>query len=290
MTDDPGKQSIDSLSSKLRWPKRGILQRTLVLWLVGVILAEVVASGVTWPSVLQTFRSLSSSAAKATATASTQANATATAIATTVQANANATAQANANATATAQAQDQATAQAQDQATATAQAQGQATATAQAVASATAQAQDQATATVVAGVTATAQAQAQATAGVDQTATAGTPIYQDALTDPTNSNTMAANWDQNSHCMFMSDGYHVTKSAGIVNLHGCRESANTYSNLTISVDVRILSGHSGGVFFRVSTDVFNTYTGGYLFEIDSQGDYRISGFNGSVQPLHDWAS
>src|SRR5713226_8877135 len=182
------------------------------------------------------------------------------------------------------------TASAQTAASATAQAQDQATATAQAVASATAQAQDQATATVVAGVTATAQAQAQATAGVDQTATAGTPIYQDALTDPTNSNTMAANWDQNSHCMFMSDGYHVTKSAGIVNLHGCRESANTYSNLTISVDVRILSGHSGGVFFRVSTDVFNTYTGGYLFEIDSQGDYRISGFNGSVQPLHDWAS
>ena len=204
------------------------------------------------------------------------------------QTDASATAQAQDQATA--QAQYQATAQAQDQATATAQAQGQATATAQAVASATAQAQDQATATVVAGVTATAQAQAQATAGVDQTATAGTPIYQDALTDPTNSNTMAANWDQNSHCMFMSDGYHVTKSVGIVNLHGCRESANTYSNLAISVDVRILSGHSGGVFFRVSTDVFNTYTGGYLFEIDSQGDYRISGFNGSVQPLHDWAS
>jgi len=139
-------------------------------------------------------------------------------------------------------------------------------------------------------VTATAQAQAQATAGILQTATAGTPTYQDPLTDATNPDTVAANWDKNNHCTFMSDGYRVTEPVGIVNLHGCRESANTYNNLAISVDVRIISGHSGGVFFRVSTDVLNTYTGGYLFEIDSQGDYRISGFNGSVQPLHDWTS
>ncbi len=182
------------------------------------------------------------------------------------------------------------TATAQAAASVTAQAQDQATATAQAAASATAQAQDQATATVVAGVTATAQAQAQATAGIVQTATAGTPTYQDPLTDATNPDTVAANWDKNNHCTFMSDGYHVTEPVGIVNLHGCREFANMYGNLAISVDVRIISGHSGGVFFRVSTDVLNTYTGGYLFEIDSRGDYRISGFNGSVQPLHDWAS
>jgi len=191
---------------------------------------------------------------------------------------------------ATAQAQDQATATAQDQAAATAQAQGQATATAQAVASATAQAQDQATATVVAGVTATAQAQAQATAGIVQTATAGTPTYQDPLTDATNPDTMAAKWDQNNHCTFMSDGYHVTENVGFVNQHGCRESANMYSNLAIAVDVSIISGRSGGVLFRVSTGVFNTYTGGYLFEINSQGEYKISGFNGSPQPLHDWTA
>ena len=200
------------------------------------------------------------------------------------------TATAQAAASATAQAQDQATVTAQAAASATAQAQDQATATAQADASATAQAQDQATATVVAGVTATAQAQAQATAGIVQTATAGAPTYQDPLTDATNPDTVAANWDKNNHCMFMSDGYHVTEPVGIVNLHGCRESANMYGNLAILVDVSIISGHSAGVFFRVSTDVLNTYTGGYLFEIDSQGDYRISGFNGSVQPLHDWTS
>jgi eukaryotic-like serine/threonine-protein kinase len=199
------------------------------------------------------------------------------------------TATAQAAASATAQAQDQATVTAQAAASATAQAQGQATATVQAVASATAQAQDQATATVVAGVTATAQAQAQATAGIVQTATAGTPTYQDPLTDATNPDTVAANWDKNNHCTFMSDGYHVTEPVGIVNLHGCRESANMYGNLAISVDVSIISGHSGGVFFRVSTDVFNNYMG-YLFEINSQGEYKISGFNGSRQPLHDWTA
>src|SRR5205823_6250543 len=41
----------------------------------------------------------------------------------------------------------------------------------------------------------TAQAKASATAGVIQTATAGQPIYQDALNDPNNSTTQAAQWD-----------------------------------------------------------------------------------------------
>jgi hypothetical protein len=205
-----------------------------------------------------------------------------------------ATALAAAAATATAQgkAQNQATATAQAAASATAQAQAQnqATATAQATLTATAQAQAQATATVIAGVTATAQAQAQATAGVVQTTTAGSPAYQDLLTDSTQSNTVAANWDQDDHCAFMSDGYHVSENLSLVNLHGCRESAYTYSDLAVSVDVKILNGHSGGLFFRVSTDPLNNYTGGYLFEIDSQGNYRISSFNGGAQPLHDWTS
>ncbi len=233
MTDDPGKQSIDSLSSKLRWPKRGILQRTLVLWLVGVILAEVVASGVTWPSVLQTFRSLSSSAAKATATASTQANATATAIATTVQANANATAQANANATATAQAQDQATAQAQDQATATAQAQGQATATAQAVASATAQAQDQATATAQA-----ANANATATASViaanpDPYPPGGGIL---ALLDPLRDNSQGHTWDTTANCAFNGGAYHVS-APDIHVFASCAAKSTNFSNFAYEVQM-----------------------------------------------------
>jgi hypothetical protein len=200
------------------------------------------------------------------------------------------TTQAQDQATATAQAIADTTAQAQNMVTATAQAQAQATATVQAAATATVQAQAQATASAQAAATATAQAQAQATAGVAQTATAGTPAYQDPLTDATKSKTVAANWDQTDNCKFMADGYHVTESVGFVNLRGCRESAYTYSNLAVSVDVKIISGHSGGVFFRVTTDLLSNYTGGYLFEIDSQGNYKISGFNGSPQTLQNWTA
>lgn len=171
-----------------------------------------------------------------------------------------------------------------------------ATATARVVAAITATAHAQATATAHAQATATAAAQASATAGVIQTATAGTPTYQDALNDPTNAATIAAKWDgidgTDNHCTFQSDGYHVTEGVNLVNFHGCRESGNTYKNATIAVDMNIISGHTGGLFFRVNTDSFNNYSG-YLFEVDSQGNYKISTVSGtSTTPLpgHDWTA
>ncbi len=54
--------------------------------------------------------------------------------------------------------------------------------------------------------------------------------------------------------------------------------------------MRIISGQSGGLFFRVNTDFFNEYAG-YLFEINSAGMYRISTsqrFNVSLTPLQNW--
>src|SRR5207245_7083249 len=106
------------------------------------------------------------------------------------------------------------------------------TATARAQVAATATAQIQETATAIIRVTATAQAQASATPGVIQTATAGQPIYQDALNNPNNSTTQAATWDgadgNNSHCKFQSDGYHVQQELALVNFRGCHEAATTY--------------------------------------------------------------
>ena len=170
------------------------------------------------------------------------------------------------------------------------------TATAQAEVAATATAQVQETATAIAQVTATAQAQISATAGVIQTATAGQAIYQDALNNPNNPTTQAAAWDgadgNNSHCRFQSDGYHVQQELGLVNFRGCHETAHAYKNATISVDVNILSGHSGGLFFRLSTDTFGNYDG-YLFEVDTQGQYKISLVVGSVANAlsgHDWTA
>ncbi len=144
------------------------------------------------------------------------------------------------------------------------------TATAQAALAATATAHSQATATAIVAITVTAQAHATATAGVISTATSGQPAYLDTLKDLNNPSTQAANWDQNDHCTFASDGYHVKEGTS---LHGCKEGANHYQNVAISVDVRILSGQSGGLFFRISTNFFNQYSG-YLFEVDSTGRYR----------------
>jgi serine/threonine protein kinase len=161
------------------------------------------------------------------------------------------------------------------------------TATAQSAQFATATAQARQTATAVAGVTATAQAHARATAGVIQTATSDKPGYQDALNNANNANTAAANWDQNNQCTFAADGYHIKTTD---KLFGCKESANSYQNAAITVGVRIVNGQSGGLFLRVTTDIFNEYAG-YLFEINSTGKYRISTserFNASLTPLSDW--
>lgn len=166
------------------------------------------------------------------------------------------------------------------------------TATAQAIAAATATARVQATATAIAHVTATAQAEARATAGVIQTATAVKPSYQDALNDATNADTQAAQWDNNSQCTFQSDGYHDKEGVNLVNFHGCLETGKSYKDATISVDMKINSGHSGGLFFRVNTDLLNRYAG-YLFEVDSKGNYKISTMSFTTitaLPGHDWTA
>ncbi len=76
------------------------------------------------------------------------------------------------------------------------------------------------------------------------------------------------------------------------NFYGCREAGNTYKNATISVDMKIISGPSGGLFFRLNTDNNTNYTGGYLFEVDSHGIYKIStvtdGYTATL-PSYDWA-
>jgi serine/threonine protein kinase len=167
------------------------------------------------------------------------------------------------------------------------------TATALANAQATATAKAQATETARAHATATAVANAQATAGVIQTATAGQPAYQDALNNPNNPATQTAKWDgldgSSNQCVFSPDGYHVKGGVNLVNFYGCHETGYTYQNATVSVDVSMLSGHSGGLFFRLNTDSFGFYDG-YLFEVDSKGNYKISAVSGdnTVTPIQDW--
>ncbi|HEY6408826.1 MAG TPA: hypothetical protein VIY29_15300, partial [Ktedonobacteraceae bacterium] len=163
-------------------------------------------------------------------------------------------------------------------------------ATARVIAAATATAHTQATVIAIAHITATAQAHARATAGVVQTATAGKPDYQDALNDANNADTQAAQWDTNNQCAFQADGYHVMEGVNLVDFHGCREAGKSYQNATISVDMNIISGHSGGLFFRVTTDILTRYAA-YLFEVDSKGRYKISVMSYTTVtalPGHDW--
>ncbi len=208
-----------------------------------------------------------------TATAQAQ-GATATATAVQQAKNATATAQANANATASAQAN------AANAATATAQARANATATAQA------------------NATATAQANATATAAVIQTATAGNPIYTDNLQSAQAPDTQAAQWDgvpghEKDGCAFMDDGYHVSAKTGLggaATLVGCHESQKQFANFALRVDAVIASGHSGGVFFHLATDILGNYKG-YLFEFDTNGNYKISrsnNFSSGSTVIQDW--
>ena len=166
------------------------------------------------------------------------------------------------------------------------------TATAQAASAIATQQARNATATAIAGATATVQAQASATAGVIQTAIATNPTYVDALNNKDDTNTQAATWDQNGNCSFQSDGYHV-RTDFLNNLHGCRESANQYQNFAAQVDVLIKKGASGGLFFRLDTTLLGAYKG-YLFEVNANGQYRISQSNdfssNSTTVLRDWTS
>src|SRR5262249_48779183 len=100
-----------------------------------------------------------------------------------------------------------------------------------------------ATATANAAATATARAQGSATAGVIQTATTGNPAYQDPLSDANNPKTQAAQWDQNSHCTFKKDGYHITEGTNLfggASLRGCMEQGTQYGDAAFSVDLSIL--------------------------------------------------
>lgn len=173
------------------------------------------------------------------------------------------------------------------QANATGTAQAQATGTAQANATGTVTAQAHATGTAQAHATATVNANATATPGVIKTATAANPLYTDPLTNVNSATTQAAQWDQNTICTFVTGGYQVTATS-FHDFEACHEAATSYTDFTAQVDLSIQSGHSGGLIFRMT----ETPLQGYFFEIDSQGQYKISVSNGlslgALTTLRDW--
>lgn len=162
------------------------------------------------------------------------------------------------------------------------------TQTALAGVAATATSQAHATSTAIVAPSATAQARATATMGPIATAISGQTIYQDSLTDGNSASVQQADWDQSSQCVFDADGYHLLQPASPTYFKGCREQNDNYGNMALTVNIKLLSGHSGGVYFRLSTNLLGNYDG-YLFEIDSQANYKISRQQGSSNtPLQDW--
>jgi ABC-type multidrug transport system fused ATPase/permease subunit len=165
-----------------------------------------------------------------------------------------------------------------------------ATATAQANATATQMALN-ATATARANATATAQAIASATASVIQAAMTGPLIYSDPFSNPNDGNQVSG-WDnQQNACTFQQDGYHVMAKLGVTNgLQGCYQSEQQFQDFALRVDMQMVSGQSAGVFLRAGSQGVNS---GYLFEVDSKGDYRLSSspdFTGSRTILQDWTA
>ena len=60
MSDDTGLPFLSSSPREPRLAKRSVLQLTVVMWLIGIFLAEAVASGITWPTIVQRLQALTS--------------------------------------------------------------------------------------------------------------------------------------------------------------------------------------------------------------------------------------
>ena len=165
-----------------------------------------------------------------------------------------------------------------------AQLHAQATATAQTQqtreAQATAQANAQATGTAVAYANATATAQAQATAEVVATATALQNIYNSAtagapaLNDALSGNT-ASNWDEDQAqggggCTFTGGAYHASLfSRGFY--FPCFARNTNFSDLAFQVQMTITQGDAGGLIFRANSSA-NKF---YIFLLGSDGTYDL---------------
>src|SRR5207245_7842017 len=105
-------------------------------------------------------------------------------------------------------------------------------------------------------------------------------FYRESLNDATNANTVAEKWDQNTNCVFAQDGYNEEEAS---NWHICAEGAYTYQDMTITVNVQIVNGLTGGLMFRASpaTTGHDQYSG-YLFQINDVGQYQISCISSSL--------
>ncbi len=145
-------------------------------------------------------------------------------------------------------------------------------------AQATATAARDATATSLAQARSTAQAEAQATSLAVGTqialgdlyiqATNGTPTINDQLQAQDSNNWAEDHSNANYSCAFASGMYDVKVAAGYI--ESCLAGATNFSNLAFQVEMRIVSGHSGGLVIRSDAN-----GSGYYFRISTDGTFLV---------------
>ena len=110
-------------------------------------------------------------------------------------------------------------------------------------------------------------------------------VYKDTMNNLHNQDTAAATWDITTQCSFSQSGYQT--STYTLKPAFCHERNKIYQNAFISVDVAIIGGGSAGLLFR--DQFFSNASGAYLFEVGSNGQYKISTAPFAVQStLKNW--
>jgi hypothetical protein len=106
-------------------------------------------------------------------------------------------------------------------------------------------------------------------------------LYHDALNDPNAPSTQEKHWTSiKNTCFFSSDGYHVRGHRPF-----CHETGAAYGNITITVEMVMTAGYSGGLLLR-DQDLSN-HNGAYFFEVSTDGRYHITN-TAMYGTIHDW--
>ena len=103
-----------------------------------------------------------------------------------------------------------------------------------------------------------------------------------ALNDPLKDNSKGYRWDVGTFgngrsCSFTGGSYHVGVSIQ-GHVLACNAEAVTFSNLTYEVQMTILKGDRGGIFFRQ----VGTQGSYYYFSIKIDGSYELDSYNGKT--------
>lgn len=110
-----------------------------------------------------------------------------------------------------------------------------------------------------------AQARAQATAGITSSIGAGQVLYANDMTTP------GGGWiNDGSQCYFSPEGYHV-RTFTPREVAWCYSSQQSYRNVVITAQARLLHGDIYGLIFRLTP----TTRQFYILELNHSGQYRF---------------